>query len=164
MATHFEHLYNALSYDLEFYLAVNLDRTYWEEHNKIRETDMQTAFEIIQHCFDETEPDIQYMCMVALRCTLIRDYPHDTEDHPYACEDVYELAVRNVQHVLADHRQRLIQSLHAAHHSALLIQKQWKKCQSNPNYKVCKERLVREYNELGAAYPSMVDGIFQLPV
>jgi hypothetical protein len=160
MATHFERLYNALSYDLEFYLTVNLDRTHWEEHNKVREHDMQTVFEIIQDLFQETEPDIQYMCMVALRCTLIRPYPHDAEDNPYACEAVYELAVRNVQHVLADHRQRLIQSLHAAHHSAFVIQKQWKKCIANPEYQMCKDRLMREYNELGLMCPRLVNGIY----
>lgn len=158
MATHFERLYNAVSYDLEFFLSINLDRTYWINHGHVRPRDMQIAFEIIQEHFDETEPDIQYMCMVALRCTLIRPYPHDDEDHRYAVEDVYELAVRNVQHVLADHRQRLIQSLHAAHHSALLIQKQWRKCVANPEYQVCKNRLTREWTDLETRYPFMVDG------
>jgi hypothetical protein len=32
--------------------------------------------------------------------------------------------------------------------SANIIQKQWKKCISNPNYKICKNRLLREYKNL----------------
>lgn len=160
MATHFERLYNALSHDLEFYLTVNLDRTHWEKNGSVRPYDMDLLFYIIQDSFQETEPDIQYMCMVALRCTLIRDYPHDTEDNPYACEALYELAVRNVQHVLVDYRQRLIQSLHAAHHSAFVIQKQWRKCIANPEYQVCKDRIIREYNEIRAMYPNIANGVY----
>lgn len=148
MALHFQSLYNALSHDLWAHLTAHLDRHHWEKHGAVKETDMDELFKIIIEAFDETEPDIQYMCMVALRCTLIRPYPHDDENNPYACESVYDLAVRNVQHVLADHRKRLIRSLHAAHHSALVIQQQWKKCTTKSEYHMCRARLDRELDEL----------------
>ncbi len=160
MATHFERLYNAISYDLEFFLTINLDRTYWINNGHVRPRDIEIALEIIQEHFDETEPDIQYMCMVALRCTLLRPYPHDDDDNRYAVENLYDLAIRNVQHVLTDYRQRLIESLHAAHHSALVIQKQWRKCISNPEYQMCKNRLTREWTDLENMDPYMVDGVY----
>jgi hypothetical protein len=147
MATHFQRLYDVLSHDLDFHLVVFVNRRYWEKNNTISLRDIETLYEIVQETFDETEPDIQYMVMLALRCTLIRPFP-DTYENAYACEDVYELAVRNVQHILMDYRDRLIRSLHMAHHSALVIQKQWRKCITNPEYKACKNRLFREFENL----------------
>jgi transcription elongation factor GreA-like protein len=149
MATHFERLWNTLTYDLEFFLTVNVNRTHWEQFDTVSEDDMRNAFEIIQEAFNDIDPDIQYMCMVALRCTLLRPFPNIYEN-AYACEDVYDLAVRNVQHVLADHRQRLIESLRATHHAAFVLQKQWLKCYWNPEYKVCKNRLQRDFEELSS--------------
>jgi hypothetical protein len=103
----FQHIYNSLTYDLEFFLTVNLDRTYWENHNSIKPRDIEICYEIVEEAFgDDTEPDIQYMVKTALYCTLMRDFPYD-EESPYACEKVYELAIRNVQEVLNDYRDRL---------------------------------------------------------
>ena len=149
MATYFQRLYDGLSHDLDFHLVVFINRRYWEQNNTIDLDQMKDLFDIVNEEFLYIiEPDIQYMIMVALRCTLLsRPYP-DVYENAYACEDVYELAVRNVQRILMDYRDRLKRSLHLAHHSALIIQKQWRKCITNPEYKACKNRLFREFENL----------------
>jgi len=149
MATYYSDLYENLSRELNFDMDVFLDRGYWLVSNTIFPADMLNIYNIIDRNFNGSAPDIAYSVKVAVRCTLIRPYP----EGPYGCEDVFELAVRNAQQVLSDYKYELINTLHHDNHSALVIQRQWKKCISNPEYKLCKGRLLREFDELAGSLP-----------
>lgn len=133
--------------ELEFYLNVHVDRTYWEEHNTIKSSDIQNLCDIVDNNFDDIEPDIAYTVNVSIRCTLVRPFPDIYQDR-FACENVFDLVVRNAADILDDYQERLTESLRASNHSAFVIQKQWRKCVSNPDYKVCKDRLLREFSDL----------------
>ena len=155
MANHFYKLYNELSNRLRFYMYIHVNRNLWEENGHIIPEDIGDLYSIIDDTFDEIAPDVQYMVKVALRCTLVGRTCPDTYNNPYAFEDLFDLALRNMQHVLVDYKESIQASLYVSFHSALVIQKQWKRCVSDPHYQVCKNRLRKEFEEVSSELKSV---------
>lgn len=155
MANHFWKLFDELTTSVEFYLYVHTDRNLWDAKGYIDANDLDDLFNVVDDVFDEIAPDVQYMVKVALRCTLLGRTCPDTYNNPYAFEDLFDLAVRNMQHVLIDYKKELQASLHTSFHSAIVIQKQWKKCVTDPNYQVCKTRLLRDFEDLSSELKSV---------
>lgn len=155
MENHFWKLYNELTNRLGFYMYIDVDRRFWEETGHIIPEDIGDLFSIVDDTFDEITPDVQYMVKIALRCTLLGRTCPDAYNNPYAFEDLFDLALRNMQHVLVDYQESIQASLHVSFHSALMIQQQWKRCVSDPHYKVCKNRLRREFEEVSSELKSV---------
>lgn len=140
---------------LLFPLIVNTDRNYWFRHGRVKEEDLEMySFEIYNAVEKLREPythtkvraifnDIEivlYYCInsgMSVPCRDMDDYGPD--DH-------IEQVLNNAIHITSlDHEDRLRNAIRSTNKDVRTIQKYWRRCISDPNYQVCRQRLHREF-------------------
>ena len=149
--------------DLEMQLTLNLDRKYWEKHHRLTPDDIQMAREIILELFDQYHgtyaipliTTLEYASFVATRTVLENGALYH---EPFAIEHMIDDVIRSVRRVFDDFWDELTERTHRLNVCARRIQRTWKEAVSNPSFQVCKNRLLREFEDVPTGCRSRVVG------
>ena len=148
--------FEALLFDsLEFQMAIHTNRNYWEELDHI-DTESQDGIETcVDYGFDQMFERYRYsrpvLDILEPWCENLQDilwiamdvpYPRDINQHiDRVLENCRRMFYDQIWHRL---NTAMIQEVSGAQ----IIQRAWKKAVSDPNYVVCRKRLMREHEDL----------------
>lgn len=150
-----EHFDVYMRHELEFQLNVHTDMHFWEDmdhldnetilniHVTVRDIFARISNQYVYHTnvvrvADEAATFIEY----ATRTALNVPYPRNPILHiEMVIDNLFDLYNRLFYARL---RTEMIMATHGVH----MIQRNWKKCVSDPTYHVCRRRLMREFEEL----------------
>jgi hypothetical protein len=138
---------------LGMYLNVHTDFTYWEETNEHQVDTILDIGDAIDDAFEpimarhESVSDV-WNALDAHR-DLIQNTTWAAVNVPFP-RDPYRHMDRvfmNIQ-ILASNTHKIREIMLKAAHRTEVIQRNWRRCVADPNYEVCKRRLLRESSEL----------------
>lgn len=146
-----EYLHDSLA----FQLAVNTDITAWRDNNMVSNQNFIEIEEIIDFVFDDIMEQYRYTDRVYNELEnarlMIQGVVWASVNVPYPQD-----AIRHLERVV-DNTYTLFMGMYYRHirtlmietdHCVQVIQRNWKNAIANPNYMICRRRLIREANEL----------------
>lgn len=143
-----------LRYKLYHHLKYDINHEYWEEldeldedsNSKIVELIYTKIFKNIKERYRNTAVapilyQLQEIILYTVRTAMNLPYPRKPNFYINRLSE-------NVFDIYMDHSYTTLRTeMIMVHHSATVIQRNWRKAISNPNYQICKERLKNEYYE-----------------
>ena len=144
-----------MRHELEFQLNVHTDMRYWDEMDHLDDETLLNIHVTVRDIFARISTQYAYnpevvrianeaatMIEYAIRTAMNVPYPRNPLFHiESVIDNVFDIYNRLFY---ARFRTEMIMATHGAH----LIQRNWKKCISDPQYRVCRNRLMKEFDEL----------------
>jgi len=151
--TQLNNFVDLLSTYLGMYLNVHIDFTYWEETN---EHQVDTILDIADAIDDAFEPIMERHESVSDVWNALDNHRNFIQNATWAAVNVpfprdpyrhMDRVFTNIQ-ILASNTNQIREVMLKAAHRTEVIQRNWRRCVADPNYTVCKRRLLRESEEL----------------
>ena len=138
---------------LGMYLTVNFDFDYWEEMD---EHQVDTILDIGDAIDDAFEPIMERHESVSEVWNALDAHRDLIQNATWAAVNVpfprdpyrhMDRVCMNIQ-MVASNTHKIREVMLKAAHRTEVIQRNWRRCVSDPNYTICKRRLLREAGEL----------------
>ena len=160
------HLYDSIRDYLDFSLVVMTNRTYWEEMNTVSDDDIRmyndTIADAINPCYDKYRgtavqtilEQMEYVICTSVRTGMSTAYPL-FHNEPYAVERHMDRVVVNTMRIVDEFYDDLMYEMFIANRQVKKIQEYWKRAISNPEYTLCRARLMKEWVEFDLTIKSV---------
>lgn len=139
---------------LEYQLVVNTDRDYWREFDRISPQNnedvnavIDLAFRDIVRWYEHAPPvqaileRAQFLFKITVWSAMNVPFPAEPHLHiDHVIDNAFEVYTR---FVYADLRTEMVMT----NHSVQVLQRNWRRCVTDPNHPVCRRRLEYEFNE-----------------
>lgn len=94
---------------------------------------------------------MEYAIFISVRTGMCTPYPRFYNDN-YSVERHIDRVIGNTMRIVDDLYDDLIYEMFMTNHRVRKIQSFWKRAVSNPDYKVCRDRLMKEWTELKSVF------------
>lgn len=146
---------DALRQTLEYNLTYNINRDHWREFDELSHRDIQ----MLRHAVNATFIDMRYVyqpsreitLLLANAETLIQNVLWAAMNVPWPLNPQYHVE-RVVDNVLDVYWMEIYPALRTemimVNHAIGILQRNWRRCVSNPAHPVCRRRLEHEFNTM----------------
>jgi hypothetical protein len=145
-----------LTAQLQYALFVNINLDYWEELDELDAVSVQVIRDIVHDVFapllatyrDTPAAPLLERCSVLIEHALLASmnvpFPRDPVLHVHRV--VQNMRSIFIQTTYAELRTEMIMVNHNAH----VLQRRWREVNTNPAWRSCRRRLMREFEDAGA--------------
>jgi hypothetical protein len=154
-----ESLWDTLRDYLDFQLMVHTDRRHWESLDTVSNKDLEGYKACIHSAINETREkyvgtnvesvldELAYAVYASVRTGMSVPYP-TVFFGIFIIENLIERVLNTTMMIMDDFYDDLLHKMFIVNNRVLKIQNMWRKVNSNPEYKACRNRLLREFRQL----------------